>query len=87
MKPYKEKRVEFGLIVLAAALIAAGGVLNPRGLCAGNEAPIPGARSPEELVRQGFKPLFDGYRWRRKNERRIFASPSKPSFHFAKLHL
>jgi len=27
------------------------------------------------------------YCWRRKNERRIFPSPSKPNFHFAELHI
>ena len=35
----------------------------------------------------GYVPCaIGGYCWRRKNEKRIFPSPSKPNFHFAELH-
>ncbi len=60
MKSQRERHLEFRSIILAAALILAGWVLTPRVLFAGNDAPGPGVRGPEELARQGFKPLFDG---------------------------
>jgi hypothetical protein len=61
MKPHKEKRPASTSTVLAATMIAVS--LIPGlgwSVAAGDDSLGPGVRSPEELARQGFKPLFDG---------------------------
>jgi len=58
---HKERRQRFRSVGLVAAVIALSLVPGSGwSAAAGDDSPGPGVRSPEELARQRFKPLFDG---------------------------
>ena len=61
MKPQTEQRLGLRLAAFAATMILLSLVLGlDWSVAAQDDPPGPGVRSPDELARQGFKPLFDG---------------------------